>query len=564
LLLPDALRRSALSLDEKSKIQSLLSLGLTATAIARQVDVNPKTVRKIAKKLHLGVVDLPNLPTLSGSQPGISLSKIRERVAEVKPVYVKSHRPSDSIKRFILTSAQNNTPIDQVVWNNLLALAEHYDARLIVGRYVYNLDALGQRGQEKEANDLAKKSAKAERWWAAEITPYVLDERFKLAPDLEWCGNMNILPTAVRPLGDLHNYTGTRSAIFPHPTIALESVPTGKHEPTKINYTTGAVTEPNYIQRKAGQKAEFHHTLGALIVEVDESGDWWARQLNADHDGIIYDLTIKVEDGLITERQPAEAINWGDIHVSQLEDWMKEACWGQNGVIDALRPRYQFMHDTLDFSSRSHHDMRNPHEMFRKFVESADSVEDELIECRDFLHYAYRQFCQTVMVDSNHDNALTKWVRDASHKSDPVNAIFYLKLELALHEAIATRQDDFHALEWALRNVGLQGDFRFLRTDESFVICDQHGNGIECGNHGHLGANGARGSDAAYVKAGRRMTIGHGHYALIWQGLYRAGVQAALDHGYNVGLSSWSQSMVITYPNGKRAICTFRNKKWRA
>ena len=479
------------------------------------------------------------------------------------PPKVPSAGRTPGVRRYIITSAQNNTPVHEPLWQNLLALTEHYDARLIVGRYVYNLDAFGQRGQEKEGNALTKRG-KVERWWAPEIMPYVHDERLLLAPDLEWCGHMNIMPTAVRPLGDLHNYTGTRSAIFPHPTIALESIPTGKHEPTKINYSTGAVTVANYIQRKAGQKAEFHHALAALVVEVDLDGDWWVRQLNADHDGTICDLTLQVKGGRVSGGHAIEAINWGDIHVAELEEWMQAACWGRNGILDQMRPRYQFMHDTLDFRSRNHHDLKNSHLMFRKYARRSESVEQELQECCAFLMGSARQFCTTVIVDSNHDNALTRWVRDASHKNDPVNALFYLRTELAIHEAIDRGEEGFHVLEWALRYVGLKGDFRFLRTDESFVICDHDGNGIECGNHGHLGPNGSRGSDSAYVKMGRRMNIGHGHYALIWQGLYRAGVQANTDMLYAAGPSNWSQSMILTYPTGKRTIVTFRNRKWCA
>ena len=556
--MPDPLRRQKITDTERAEIVALLRQGRNATEVAREVDVNPKTVMKIRRGIratHTPEFDLPRLPTLIAAQAIHSVDT---------PAAVRSGPDRFGITRFIVTSAQNNTPVHQNVWGNLMALASHYGAQMMVGRYVYNLEAFGQRGQEKEANELAKKTGKTERWWAPEILPFVCDERVKLAPDLEWCGNINILPTAVRPLGDLHNYTGTRSAIFPHPALALESVPTGKHEPTKFNYSTGAVTVPNYIQRKAGQKAEFHHALAGLIVEVDAEGDWWVRQLNAGHDGSICDLTLEVRDGLVSDRHAIEAINWGDLHVAEMEPWMKQACWAPGALIDTLRPRYQFMHDTLDFRSRNHHDLRNPHLMFAKFVNRSESVEDELKQCRDFLHFSYRPYCQTIMVDSNHDNALTRWLRDTTHKNDPINAIFYLRSELAVHEAIAAGDSEFHVLEWALKHVGLKGDFKFLRTDESFVICDEDGNGIECGNHGHLGPNGSRGSDAGYVKMGRRMNIGHGHYALIWQGLYRAGVQASMDMQYAVGPSNWSQSMIVTYANGKRAIVTFRNRKWRA
>src|SRR5271170_7679822 len=41
------------------------------------------------------------------------------------------------IARYILTSAQNNTYVNDTVWKNLLALAGYYDATLLVGTYSY-------------------------------------------------------------------------------------------------------------------------------------------------------------------------------------------------------------------------------------------------------------------------------------------------------------------------------------------------------------------------------------------------------------------------------------------
>jgi hypothetical protein len=62
----------------------------------------------------------------------------------------------------------------------------------------------------------------------------------------------------------------------------MKSVASVKSDPTKFNWTTGTVTLRNYIQKKAGQKAEFHHCYGALLVEVDSTGAWGVRQLLAD------------------------------------------------------------------------------------------------------------------------------------------------------------------------------------------------------------------------------------------------------------------------------------------
>jgi hypothetical protein len=79
---------------------------------------------------------------------------------------------------------------------------------------------------------------------------------------------MNILPTANDPLEGLETYSQRKSAIFPHAKMAMRSVATMKHEGTKLNFTTGTVTQMNYIQKKAGLVGEHHHVYGAVLVEV--------------------------------------------------------------------------------------------------------------------------------------------------------------------------------------------------------------------------------------------------------------------------------------------------------
>ena len=37
-----------------------------------------------------------------------------------------------------------------------------------------------------------------------------------------------------------------------------------------------------------------------------------------------------------------------------------------------------------------------------------------------------------------------------------------------------------------------------------------------------------------------------------------------LQHGYNKGPSSWCVSNIVKYQNGKRALITMQNAKWRA
>jgi hypothetical protein len=479
---------------------------------------------------------------------------------DVKPAAeLTAPLPTAGVKRYIVTCAQNNTKLHDGLWDNLTALAAHYSADILVSRFTYDTAAYGE-GTVKPGTAKTREDV----WYDPRIAGAVCGERTELAPGLVFCAELNILPTAVRPLSGLETYTGRRSAIIPHVKLAMDSIASGKFEPTKFVYTTGAVTLRNYIQKKAGQKAEFHHCYGALLVEVNAAGEWWVRQLNADSEGVIYDLTLKVDGGMVTDGHRVEAVNWGDIHVARLEDVQAQVQWGRDGIAETLVPRYQFMHDTLDFKSRNHHEAKDPHARFARFVEGAEEVSAELRAVANFLATKSLPDCETVVVDSNHDNALTRWLRDADFKTDHVNAVFYLEAQLAKYKAIAHGDRDFHVLEWAVqRHLGPVGA-RFLREDESFIICKDRNGGIECGMHGHLGPNGARGSAAAFAKMGRKANVGHTHSAGIHDGIYTAGVSGSLDLEYNKGPSSWSHSHIVTYANGKRAIITVWNGKWRA
>lgn len=503
-----------------------------------------------------------------------AISKI---IKEVGPVYTgklserktvtKALPKAGKVKYYLLTSAQNNTNIHKGFWNNLLAYGEWLKAlpatesvELMVGRYVYNKTAY-HRDREKAVDLHAPDHENS--IFAGEILPYANDQSIELAPSLVWCGEMNILPTAVRPLSGFETYTGRKSGIFPHAKLALESVAQIKGAGAKFNYTTGTVTLRNYLQRKEGIKAEFHHIYGALIVGVDEDGSWYVHQLSADSDGKFYHLDRKISKGVVKTGVRIEAISWADIHDDCMDEEARDLNWGKGGILDALNPKYQFWHDSLDFRFRNHHEIKNPHIMFEKHILGKESVETEIRNLANFMiEQSKRKNSQIIVVDSNHDNAFARWLREADYREDPVNALFFLDRQLAYYKAIAEGNKKYHVLEDALRKFGVGPEVRVLRTDESFIICPEHG-GIECGMHGDLGPDGRRGSPQGLSRIGRRANTGHTHSAKILDGLYVGGT-CAMEPGYKKGPSSWSHSHVITYENGKRAIITCWEGKWRA
>lgn len=492
--------------------------------------------------------------------------------------------PADGvIARYILTSAQSNTYLADAVWDSLLSVKKYYNAELLVSQFTYNKKAyLSFYKGQSEKDDVEDESIdtevmaqrRAKGWFDPRVEEFVCNRRVELAPGLVFCGELNILPTAVRPLSGLESYTGRKSTIVPHVKIALDCIASGKYEPPKFMYTTGTVTKKNYIQRKEGQKAEFHHCYGALLVEVNANGDWWARQLNADRKGRIYDIGDRT-DGVICFsgsakpkfKQRVEGVNWGDIHVAELDDEARDINWAPGGMIDVLQPRFQFGHDTFSFVSRNHHDVGDPHRNFEKFTLGEDSVLQELKHTGTFLEFANRDFCQFVLVDSNHDRALTKWLKHGDYKTDPLNAELFLELQARVYRAIREKDREFHLLEYALRAyAGNTSDrVRFLREDESFIICRDSSGGIECGDHGHLGINGARPSPLGFSKMARRGNRGHTHIASIIDGGYTAGVTGKpRNFAYLHGPGAWSQSDIVTFQNGKRQVVTKWHGKYRA
>lgn len=513
--------------------------GGNVSAAARELGISRSSVRR-----HAAKAGATKKPLVAGNVKAVAAPQV-------------ALPPSGIVQRYIITSAQNNTKLNDRVWNNLLALAEHYDARLLVGTYSYNQNAYGKLAVKRGT----KKEYDSELWYDERLTPYISDSRLELANGLVWCGEMNILPTAIDPLGGLETYSHRKSSIFPHAKFAMRSIATMMGEGAKLNYTTGTVTQRNYIQKRAGLVADHHHSYGALIVEVNDAGHWWLRQLDADDTGRIHDLNVVADFGKVIDGQRIEAITWGDIHASTLDHEVAVLALGDDGMLDVLRPRFQFIHDLLNAESMNHHESKNPHASYKRMLRGYHVVESELKMTAQTLRRFHRPWAETIVVDSNHDSWFMKWLREHDYRSDPLNAEVFLEAQLQVYRALKNQDGSFNLVEWAMERFGAHRVAKFLNTDESFTICKKR---IECGMHGHLGPDGARGSAKNLAKVGRRSNVGHSHSAGIFDGLYQAGTSTTLDMGYNKGPSSWTHSHIVTYPNGKRTIITMYGGRWRA
>ena len=448
--------------------------------------------------------------------------------------------------RFVFTSAQNNTDVHKKFLKSLLSYCNINNATLNVGQFVYNKNGFQNGVMDSD-----------EIYYDKILNPYFNTDKLDICTGLTWCGDLNILPTAKNPLTGFETYTGKNWGIVPHAKITLESIATPKSQESKMMYSTGCVTMHNYIQKKAGQVAQHAHCYGAVIVEVDKNGLFFVRQIQTDDTGIFQDLDTIYKPNGTTERGYISAVNWGDIHAEKSDYAVLESCIV---MLKELKPDTQLFHDTFDMTARNHHNRKSGHFLAKMHFDESASVKKDIQEAARVLDMFNVVKSKMVLVESNHDLALESWLNanDYDFKLDPLNSIVYLELQTAIYKALE-RGENINILEYALINLGDLEKleyYDFLTTDDSYII-----NGIECGMHGHIGANGSRGSPNQFTKLNMPLNTGHTHSCSIKGNVYTAGVTGSLDMGYNQGASSWSHSHIVTYPNGYRTIITMRENK---
>jgi len=325
-------------------------------------------------------------------------------------------------KRFVITSAQNNTDVHPGFLKALETFCEKNDAKLMVTRFTYNKTAFSQEGQEE-----------GQLWYDPAIAKYTFSESAEITKKLILCGELDVSPSAVDPLSGFDNYCQGASGIIGHPKFAMKSLPGLGDDMARFMYTTGTCTQRNYIQKKAGQKAEFHHNYGALLVEVDDNGTFFVRQLAADNSGAFHDLTDKyLPTGEVLKGQRIEALTLGDVHIEKVDPLMEKVAFDPGGILDTLNPKYMFLHDLVDFTARNHHNIKNPF-FWAHQRQLGGTVEGGIDLAGAWLKAHERADRKDIIVESNHDEAYERWMGEADPRLDPDNVRFW-------HESCAEKQ----------------------------------------------------------------------------------------------------------------------------
>ena len=442
-------------------------------------------------------------------------------------------------KRFLITWAQNNTPIHEGFLNNMKTYAKHIDAdiHVIAGRY---------------KNPTSVFEDVEEEFWAEEIEQYLDANRHDIHKYLSVMSDVKIQPTATNPMSGLQGMSGINSCVFGSPKVQMEMIPVLEGNIPKMMVSTGAVTLSNYTDSKSGKKGEFHHTLGFVIVEIKDKDTFFARQVTAhDKTGDFIDLCYKLENGKVTKIKEVEAIILGDLHYGDHDPEVLDTTFK---FLKKIKPKHVVLHDVFNGSSINHHELKDPFVQYGKDVHGTNSLKKEIDGMIDGLK-SFEGFENVVIVRSNHDDFVDRWLKNEDWKKQPSpkNAPEYMKYSAILLDQYAKDPSKVKGVIPAIINKTYP-KFITLGRNDSYKVKNW-----ELGQHGDIGTNGSRGSLLQFRRLNTKVVVGHYHSPGRKDGALAVGTSTDLRVGYNLGPSSWLQSHVIIHGDGKAQHLNFIN-----
>lgn len=455
------------------------------------------------------------------------------------------------MKRYLITAAQNNTPTHAGFFAAMQSYAKANDAEIVVVPFRYR-NATSKWTEKQAEND----------FWAEELAPYMQGRygymrsgkgarlrifkplRRPLGKNLTLMTDVSIQPTAHNPLSGMEVFAGASNVIFGHAKRALQVVPTGTRQP-RVMWTTSACTVANYTDTKAGKRGKEHHVIGALVVEVEDNGIFFARHVSANRDGSFTDLAFRYTAEGVSVAPRAASLTLGDYHSGREDEGVLGAT---ERLVELVRPKYILVHDLFDGQARNHHEKSGRARFRARF----DTVRVEVTHAVGSLNRVAGWGGgnhKVVVVRSNHDEHLERWAEEFKPNEDPVNVPYWHELRARefAYQIEHGHFPDLFALE--AERLGVSKQVRFLKRNESFRLL-----GVEGGFHGDFGNGGSRGNTKAYTKLGVKVTKGHDHTPAIMDGVYSVGVTAQLDHGYNKLPSTWMHAHVLLLADGKRQL----------
>lgn len=451
-----------------------------------------------------------------------------------------------SKKTVVITAAQNNTSVDEGFYRALETYVDERDAAFV---------AIPIKYKTVNASDDLFADSYDERLDDYLVENTLTWERY----NVKVYAGIKIQATAENPLSGLDPLSKGYSVIVGHAQVQLKMLPNLNKRIADIITSTGAITTKNYSKTKLGEKARFNHSLSAVVLEFDD--DYYhIRHLNYDPVTESFcDLNKQYFASGEIDTTEVEALVTGDEHILFRDEVVEKLTYSnKDSLVNVLRPRYIVRHDVLDSYSISHHHRKNVFTTFAKFKSGFNDIGQELNEAIGYINSTTPEWSKSLIVQSNHNEHLLRWLNEVDIKTEPWNALIYhylmynMLLQTDMSHSGTRHPDPFKLIadDWLASNV------EFVDR-QGFEIL-----GIEIGNHGDYGVNGARGSAKSFARMPNKTITGHSHSPAIEKGAYVVGTSSRLSLEYNKGASTWHHAHCIIHKNGKRQLVFLTPDGW--
>ena len=438
------------------------------------------------------------------------------------------------METFIVTGAQKEAGVHRGFRRSLEHIASDLDARIIV------LPMPAHRKPYDEEGELSRELFDFD----VVTAPFGLNKKIRTS-------DYQVLPQQIDPVTGLARFTQTDvSTIFSSPKQRLKVVPNSNVSLPKVLLTTGAITQPQYQNNRIGRIARQDHVLGAVIVETEDDRRYHFRHVRANSRGSFVDLGVRYDGD---QKRPAgiEAMVLGDLHPGETDPLVREANFA---MIREYAPRRVVLHDTFNGSSVNPHEAR----MWARRAMVHRGSTPTLVEELELVHgeidaHAQSGTGEVIVVKSNHDEFLDRYLEDGRFMQDPQNAYLAAKLFVA-------KVDGADPLVEGLALAGpIPHTVRFLKRDEDYKV-----RGWQLGSHGDRGPNGGKGSIRSKETSEGRSITGHTHTPEILRDTIVVGTSTYLKLPYTVGPSSWMNTNALLYDTGTAQLVNIIDGAWRA
>lgn len=452
-----------------------------------------------------------------------SMKKLKSQSRE--DVDIKLNADQTINQRYIVSSIVEGSPINKSFFNALKLYCKKNNARLLLlwMKGVYKNDRFNQAELKQ-------------------FEPYLVTN-FKFNKNLE-ARDFLLSPLQMLPLSGLDRFGSKKTSLIVASTKQMmTSVPRPKLETPHIVYSTGTISVPTYTTSRNGALAKQDNKLGALVVEVVSDKYFYIRNVEWLNNCFVDLGKAYYEDKV--KKMDCKVMVWGDLH---LGEECPTALRSSLNQAKFFKPDQIFLHDLISFNSISHHNFGKY--LSKVFVkEKINTLQKELQYAKDQLDFINHSVdSELVVVSSNHDEFLFKYCNSGQFLKDTPNAILgakcFIKYEMGINPI-----EDYMNMK----------DVIFLQRDQSYKVKD-----IECGIHGHDGANGAKGSPMGFRNSYDKIIVGHSHSPKIINDVYYVGTLSRLNLSYNRGSSSWLHANSVIYDNGGRQLILWvESENWK-